>query len=244
MSLTILLNEQIKFIALKTRTSAQTVTNTQIQLCGDDCTQIELTVMLLNHFIEGFSTTVIKIAEKVGLLVDLHQLSKQDKLLPEVIKLRVAHFLDHATCLLSIKSIESLGIPMTPVQKNDAHSTFNFMMQLSNAPLYNLNSSGYTKVVISLFIQRLIQCQSSNLQLFEWLAAILIYFCGLRRAVELADVFKVCTKNIRLFNVVTDGLAGEADFKVRYDLGFKCLTCSTNPKLSIKVCYSCAQSCH
>ena len=89
-------------------------------LCDGDCTQVELTVALLDHFVDGVSTTVIKLAEKVGLIIDLYALLKQDKLLHDSLKLSIARFLDRATCLLSFKTIESLGILMTPIQKNNA----------------------------------------------------------------------------------------------------------------------------
>ena len=112
----------------------------------------------MEHFVDGVSTTVIKTAEKVGMIDNLNQLLRQDKLLPDAVKLSVVKFIDRAFSMLSPKSIESLGILAVPIQKSDTHFMFNFMMQLSNAPLYNLNQASYNKLVINCFIQRLNQC--------------------------------------------------------------------------------------
>ena len=107
---------------------------------------------LIDHFVEGVSHTIIKLAEKIGMFDHLHQMLKQEKLLPEDLKVRVARFMDKSVSILSTKSIESLGILMAPIYKANIQSTFNFMMNLANAPLFNLNQTSYTRLVINCFI--------------------------------------------------------------------------------------------
>ena len=68
-SLVILLNEKLKFIALKTKREST------IQISSDESAQIILTVKLLSYFTDGTSLTVLKIAEKVGLFSYIHTLS-------------------------------------------------------------------------------------------------------------------------------------------------------------------------
>ena len=51
----------------------------------------------------------------------------------------------------------------------------------------------------------------------------------------------MCPRNIVLVNEMQEGAATiETEFKFRYEMGYKCLTCSTNPELQIKICSSCA----
>lgn len=238
MSLVILLNEKLKFIALKTKREST------IQISSDESAQIILTVKLLSYFTDGTSLTVLKIAEKVGLFSYIHTLSQQEGLLRGDDWTETTRLLEASACMLSVKTAQALNLTAVPLDTSNSARNLSWMMSLCNAPLYNLNNPAYCKYVIGILTQSLCLQVSCSTQYFEWVTALLIYFCGLRRTIELSDRLKVCPRNIVLVNEMQEGAGREIEFKTRYELGFKCLTCSTNPGLQVRVCAPCAQHCH
>ena len=190
----ILLNEKLKFIALKVKRESSN------QMTNEELTQINLTVKLLKHFTDETSLTVLKVAEKVGIFSYIQTLGQQDQIIQEQSKMEMEDLLKTAACTLQMRTLETLNLQFGPFDKPNSNKAMMHLTALCNAPLYNLNNPAYCKFVINTLSQSLCQQHSQNTQTFEWLTALLVFFCGIKGTIELSDKLKVCTRNILLLN--------------------------------------------